>query len=254
MPARQLAVQLYTLRDFTKTPADIAKTLSRVRQMGYHAVQLSALGPIDPKELNTILQGEGLAVAATHVGLDRMKNETQAVIDEHRLWGCQYTAIGGYFKENPTRADWLEFARTYNQVADRFEGTGVRLGYHNHSHELAHYDGQTALALLIEQCKPAIWMEIDTYWIQHGGGDPAAWIAGLKGRIPCVHLKDMTITPQRQQQMAEVGTGNLNWPAILKACEQAAVQWYIVEQDICQRDPFESLEISLKNLQAMGLQ
>jgi sugar phosphate isomerase/epimerase len=53
--------------------------------------------------------------------------------------------------------------------------------------------------------------------------------------------------------MAEVGEGNLNWPAILEACRQAGVEWYIVEQDTCQRDPLESLRISLRNLQAMGL-
>jgi sugar phosphate isomerase/epimerase len=54
--------------------------------------------------------------------------------------------------------------------------------------------------------------------------------------------------------MAEVGEGNLNWEAILAACREAGVLWYIVEQDVCQRDPFESLGISLRNLRSMGLQ
>jgi sugar phosphate isomerase/epimerase len=57
-----------------------------------------------------------------------------------------------------------------------------------------------------------------------------------------------------QQLMAEVGEGNLNWPAILDACRAAGVRWYIVEQDTCQRDPFDSLAISLRNLHGMGLQ
>ena len=57
----------------------------------------------------------------------------------------------------------------------------------------------------------------------------------------------------REQLMAEVGEGNLNWPAILDACKATGAEWYIVEQDTCQRDPFESLAISLRNLQGMGL-
>ena len=73
------------------------------------------------------------------------------------------------------------------------------------------------------------------------------------GRIPCVHLKDMIIKHQPRSAMAECGEGNLNWPAILQACKTAGVEWYIVEQDICHRDPFESLAISLRNLKAMGL-
>jgi len=53
--------------------------------------------------------------------------------------------------------------------------------------------------------------------------------------------------------MAEVGEGNLNWPAILDACRSSGTEIYAVEQDICQRDPFESLAVSYRNLQAMGL-
>ena len=57
---KNLAAQLYTLREFTKTPKDIAETMKKVKQIGYDAVQISALGPIDPKELAAILDGEGL--------------------------------------------------------------------------------------------------------------------------------------------------------------------------------------------------
>ena len=53
--------------------------------------------------------------------------------------------------------------------------------------------------------------------------------------------------------MAEVGEGNLNWPSILEAAKEAGVEWYIVEQDTCQRDPFESLSISLRNLRTMEI-
>ena len=52
--------------------------------------------------------------------------------------------------------------------------------------------------------------------------------------------------------MMEVGAGNLHWPAILNACKTAGVEWYVVEQDTCWRDPFDSLETSLKNLQPDG--
>src|SRR6266496_4460 len=59
--ASQIGAQLYTLRDYLKTPADIAKTLARVRKLGYEAVQVSGAGPIDPAELAKILKNEGLA-------------------------------------------------------------------------------------------------------------------------------------------------------------------------------------------------
>jgi sugar phosphate isomerase/epimerase len=107
--------------------------------------------------------------------------------------------------------------------------------------------------LLLEKLSKSVWFEIDTYWITHGGGDPAAWIERLAGRLPAVHLKDMSITFAREQKMSEVGSGNLNWPRILQACKSAKVHWYLVERDAGDLDPFESLKISYNNLRAMGL-
>ena len=57
-----------------------------------------------------------------------------------------------------------------------------------------------------------------------------------------------------EQVMAEIGEGNLNWPDILQACRDAEVEWYAIEQDVCRRDPFESLKISYENLRAMDVE
>jgi sugar phosphate isomerase/epimerase len=248
-----LAVQMYTLREFTKTPVQIGQTLRKVKKMGYDAVQLSALGKIDAKELAGMLRDEGLVCCATHTSLERLRDQADEVIQEHQLWQCRFTAVGGYFPNSASLEDWVQYAKTYNEIARKYEKSDLRLGYHNHSHELIRYGPETALQILMENFDRTIWMEIDTYWIQHGGANPVNWIAKAAGRIPCVHLKDMAIQLDRTQLMAEVGEGNLDWPAILAACRKAGVQWYIVEQDICQRDPFESLAISLKNLRQMGL-
>jgi sugar phosphate isomerase/epimerase len=247
-----IGAQLYTLRQYTKTPADIAKTIARVKKMGYEAVQCSALGPIEAKELAKILDSEGVQCVATHVKIEELEKSPQKVIDEHKLWGCKYTAVGGFFPKEATTQTWVDFAGRYNAIAKQFTGSGVAVGYHNHSHEFSHYDRKPGLQILVENFSPEVWFEIDTYWVAHAGGDPAAWIEKLRNRVPCVHLKDMLITLDRTQYMAEVGEGNLNWQRILPACKSAGAQHLLVEQDICYRDPFESLEISLKNLKEMG--
>lgn len=254
--ASVIGAQLYTLREFTRTPADIARTLRKVRQIGYEAVQLSALGPIETAELKRILDGEGLAVAATHVPWSRLRDETQAVIDEHHLLGCRYVAVGSMPAEyrEAGAEGYARFAREASAVARQLKAAGLVFSYHNHSFELERFGGRTGLEILYSEGDPELFTAaIDTYWIQHGGGDPADWIRRLKGRVPLVHLKDMAIRGG-EQVMAEVGEGNLNWPAILAACREAGVVWYLVEQDVCPRDPFESLAISLRNLKAMGLE
>ena len=256
MSSTVIAAQMYTVRDFTKTPADIAASLKKVKALGYDAMQTSAFGEIDPKELKTMADDEGLAICATHISYERMRDETQAVIDEHLLWECKYPAIGGLpqvYREAGGEG-FKKFAREASEVARKLADAGLTFGYHNHSFELEKFGDRTGLDILFDESDPEVFQfEIDTYWIQHGGADPAAWIRKAKGRADLIHVKDMEMKG-REQLFAEVGEGNLNWPAILDACKEAGARWYIVEQDRCQRDPFESLGISLKNLQAMGLE
>jgi sugar phosphate isomerase/epimerase len=253
MTGSVIAAQLYTLREYTKTPADIASTLHRVKALGYDAVQLSALGPIDPAELGRILDAEGLTVCATHVAFERLRDATAAVVEEHRLWNCTHVATSVLPRDYRHQEGYHRFARDGSQVGRRLAGAGLTFSYHNHAFELEKHGGRTGLAILFEESDADVFAgELDTYWLQFGGADPAQWIRRLKGRVPLVHLKDMAVQANTPI-MAEVGEGNLNWDAILTACRDAGVLWYIVEQDVCQRDPFESLGISLRNLRAMGL-
>ncbi|MEX0777364.1 MAG: sugar phosphate isomerase/epimerase [Phycisphaeraceae bacterium] len=251
-----IGAQLYTVRDYVKNAEDFAKTCARLRQMGYEAVQVSAVGPIEAKEMRRILDGEGLACVVTHKSMDDMK-KTEQVLEFHQTLGCKYTAIGGFGWDGPDLAKWKAFIKEFSEVARTLAAKGLFVGYHNHSHELSRISDSPKtlpLQLLLDECDRSVWFEIDTYWIQHGGGDPAAWIDNVAGRIPCVHVKDMAIAAKREQKMCEVGSGNLNWPRILESCKKAGVEWYLVERDSGDLDPFESLKISLDNLRAMGLQ
>lgn len=250
-----LGAQLYTVRQFTQTIEGVAETLKKVADIGYTAVQISGFGPVDPKEVARLVEDNGLTVASTHMGWNRFLNELDAVIAEHRLWRCRHPAIGGLPGEYYSLDGLRRFLDELGPISERLAQEGMDFSYHNHNHELARYDGKTWLEMLYEQAPPEMLKaEIDTYWIQAGGGDPAAWIRKCAGREPLLHLKDMAVTPGREPRMAEIGEGNLNWPAILQAAQESGVEWYLVEQDECYgRDPFESLAISYRNLRALGL-
>ncbi len=249
----KIAAQMFTLRDFTKTPADIAATCAKVRKIGFEAVQASALGPIEPEEFARILQSEGLTCCATHVGFEQLKENPQKVAEEHHLWGCQHTAVPAMPGNFRSAEGFAQFARELNALGKIYRPLGLTVSYHNHAFELTRYGQATGLEILYKNSRPSrVKAELDTYWIQYGGGDPAAWITRLGKRQPLVHLKDMGFVDDKIV-MAEVGEGNLNWPAILKALKRVQTQWYIIEQDICSRDPFESLRISLEHLKAWGV-
>ncbi len=253
MPRSVIGAQLYTLRDHTKTPDDIQQTFAKVRALGYEAVQASALGPIEPDDLAAIAKQEGLQIVATHTSYQRICEEVQAVIDEHLTWSCRHVAIGGLPQEYRHRDGFSRFAVEASAAARPLIDAGLTFSYHNHSFELERFDGRTGLEILSEESDPDVFsFEIDTYWIQHGGGNPVTWLEKLSERMHIVHLKDMEMDGAKQLY-AEVGEGNLEWEPILAACKNAAIEWYLIEQDTCQSDPFECLGLSLRNLRAMGL-
>ena len=250
----RLAAQLYTLRDYLKTPEDIRANLPRVAAIGYKAVQLSAVGPIDPAELRGICDDLGLTICATHVGIQNILDETEACIAQHQAYGCKHVAIGGLPGDLRSEEGYPKFVGMANEAAAKLAAAGMTFSYHNHSFELQKFGGRTALALLVEDTDPAVCFEIDTYWIQHGGGDPAAWIEKVAKRCPLLHYKDMQMVGSAQK-FSPIGEGNLNWERINAAARASVAEYIIVEQDSCEiepTDPFEALAVSFRNLTAMG--
>ena len=254
----QIAAQMFTLREFTKTPAELAKAYAKVARIGYKAVQASGHGPIDPEELKKVLDDNDLTLCSTHDKFGRFTDELDKLIADHQLWGCKYPAIGGIPGEMRTAEGYLSFARQFDGIGARLREAGMLFCYHNHDSEFAKFSGRTAMDIIMENSDPGhLSMEVDTFWVAAGGGDPAAWVArcGARGPMPLLHLKDLAIDPAKRERIfAEVGEGNLNWPAILAAARGAGVEWYIVEQDRCAGDPFDSLKKSYQNLREMGLE
>jgi len=249
-----LAAQLFTVRDYLKTTADFSDTLKKVKAIGYTAVQVSGIGPISDEDVKAVLDDTGLTCCITHVRSPWPWVDVDAIIAQHKLWNCKNIAIGAM----PTsyRSDeegFLRFAAEANQIGQKIHEAGLTFSYHNHSFEFVRFGGRTGLELLYAETDPRYMKaELDTYWVQHGGGDPALWIKKMKDRMPVVHLKDMAFL-DGTQVMAEIGTGNLNWPSIIEACKDANVEWYAVEQDICRRHPLECLKISYDYLKSLGL-
>lgn len=252
MKKEQLAVQLFTLRDYIKTPADIAKSMKRVKQIGYDAVQVSGMGPIAEEELVKILDGEGLVCCATHENGKMIVDETEKVIERLNKLNCKYTA---YPHPHMPTAELnsteiiIELAKKMNTAAEKMATAGQILTYHNHACEFAKFDGKTMLDIFYDEA-PALQSELDTFWIQHGGGCPTAWIKKMAGRLPLLHLKEFGISQGNDIAMYHIGGGNLMWDSILAEAEKGETEWFIIEQDRdwIDNDPFKALQLSFEYL------
>ncbi|MCX6343744.1 MAG: sugar phosphate isomerase/epimerase [Armatimonadetes bacterium] len=248
MKIEQVAAQLYTIRDFIQTPEDIASSLKKIREIGYSAIQISGMGPIDEGELSRILQGEGLTCCATHEPGARIISEPEAIVERLNKLDCKYTAYPYPAGVDFSTLDAVKsFAADLNSAGKVLYDSGKTLAYHNHQIEFRRFAGQTILDIIYAETDPRYLQgEIDAYWVQYGGGNPLDWCKKLKGRLPLLHMKDYMITNDNQPTFAEIGNGNLDWKSIVAEAESGGCEWFIVEQDTCAGDPFDSLRISFE--------
>jgi len=181
-----------------------------------------------------------------------MHNNTAQVIADHQVLGCKFPGIGGMPGEYRGSGEgFATFAKLANEVGQKLAEAGMAFCYHNHSFEFQKFDGEYGLDILYgNSCPACLKAQLDTYWVQHGGENPAAYITKYSGRVPLVHLKDMTAG--ENPTFTEIGNGILDWPAIFTASEAAGTEWFIVEQDVCAGPSLDSARISFENLVAMG--
>ncbi len=153
-----------------------------------------------------------------------------------------------------------KFSDQMNRAGEICRKHGVQLCYHHHSFEFEPVQGKRPFDTLVERFDPKlVHFEIDTFWLKIGGEEPARMLRKLKGRVSLVHLKDIArSTPVEYSEMKvareafkEVGNGELPWQDILKACEEAGVRHYIVEQDWWPGDPLDSLRQSFRFLRSL---
>ena len=249
----RLAAQLYTVREFTNTDDEVKRTLARIREIGYEAVQISGFKAYNPAIIAGALRENGLAVCATHTPLDRILHETEKVIEEHKLFSAKYVGLG-YFR-GEALADYEKLLDDLAPAIEKIHAAGLTMLYHNHAHELKKYGGVRPLDKMRERTTAGVFDFLpDLYWLQTAGCSPEAMLREYAGRTPVVHFKDMRVPPEEgKTNMAEIFEGNMDYETLYRVCKELGVEWAAVEQDTCDGDPFTSLKISFDNMKARGL-
>lgn len=241
-----VGLQMYTVRDVCEK--DFVGALKQVAEIGYQGVELAGTYNLPADELRDILADLNLQCAGSHVGY----NDLEQTIGYHLALGCPRFGSSSMSPEGlPKDADSMAAAVAYmNQVGQTCAEQGIQIYFHNHAGEFAQIDGEYILDSLYQQTDPQLVLaQIDVFWVQYAGVDPAAYLRKYPNRSPLVHIKDMT--PDRD--FTEVGNGVLDWDDIFAATTEVNAGWYIVEQDQCHRPSIESAEISFNFFRSRGM-
>ena len=236
----RIGVQMWSVNDLWKK--DPAGAFRRLKALGYDGVQSFGFYAMDWDELERMLDGEGLRIVDMPF---YMKNVGPGEFEKFVAF-CQRFDIDFVFEPYnnfKTGSEWRKHAQELVAVREKFAQYGIRVGYHNHQHEVRdRYDGKSPLQDLYDA---GLDMELDVGLVKLAGGDPLDWLGKLKGRVPSIHAKP--------------GGGNFvggardrnDWPAIFAAAAAAGTKWAIVECET-RRNTYEDVERSIAFLKGIG--
>ncbi len=246
----KLGAQLFSLRTEAKTPEGIYNTFRRVKEIGYEVVQVSGIGEIAPARLAEISREFDLPITCTHMNLDRIVNDTDNLIAEHRLFGADCIGIGAMPSEYRGTVEGVRaFIALTREAEKKIRDAGMRLTYHNHAFEFDDHGGTDGYELLIEES--ALDFIHDTYWTTFAGRDPLDYIHRIAGRMTNVHFKDLS--PAEGHPICACGNGTIDFVPIIAECEKTGIKYVQVEQDNAPDfpDPFEQMAISFRHLRPL---
>ena len=264
--ALPIGVQLFPL--IPQLQQDFEGTLAALAEIGFGTVELSGFHGRDPAALRAALDRAGLACSGVHVqgrgrGSDEnLSGDLNALIAKLHTLGAttvlmpifrfpeRFEVRAGTVEElvasirhiggEMTADDWKWNADFLNATGNALAKEGIQLGYHNHNFEFAPSGSTSGLEILLDHTDPAlVTFELDTGWAVAAGIDPIALMQAHPGRFGMIHMKDLKPTTPRNYSLGieptEVGSGVIDWHALLPAAYAAGTRRFFIEQEA----PFE---------------
>ncbi|MCE7010184.1 sugar phosphate isomerase/epimerase [Kibdelosporangium philippinense] len=218
--------------------------------IGYVAIESYDLYGHSPKAVKARLNALGLGLCSSHAPFPSGE-DAKEILDQYAELGAR-TLVWSLEPEEFTSLDAIRRgADRINKAVDNAAAYGMRIGYHNHFAEFRNsFNGRKAYRILLDELDPRVVIELDTYWAQTGGVDPAAVSASLGRRLEFTHLKDGPALGM-DDYMVPYGEGVIDIPRVVRA--NPSVRWNIVEMDRSHHDMFELLRGCYDYLVSRGL-
>ncbi|HNX27660.1 MAG TPA: sugar phosphate isomerase/epimerase, partial [Phycisphaerae bacterium] len=220
-------LQVYTVRD--NIAADFEGAFSAIKNIGYEYVELPGLFGKKPSEIKELMERLSLKVASMMILPAELESMLDDIISACKTLDCNFVVCSFVPEEFRTVEGYTRLAGILESAAVKFKSSGITLAHHNHAFEFdALPDGRCGYDILFEGTA-TLCFEPDVYWLAFAGRQPLAMMRKLAGRMPLLHLKDMSSDSSRS--FCEVGQGILPMREIILTSEAMDVEYAFVEQD-----------------------
>jgi sugar phosphate isomerase/epimerase len=259
-----LGLQLYSLRAQFKE-LGVPATLDLAKTYGMTEVEAYGVADVPVPQLADGLKSRGFRVMSTHAGYPALKKDVAAAIADAKTLGASMIVVPWltHSKEGLTEAEARQYAADFNAFGAACKAAGLRFGYHPHGYEfvpVAKGSADTAFDVLVRETKPElVSFEMDVFWAFHGGQDPVKLLNKYPKRWVALHLKDirkgavtgLSTGSAPPTDNVTIGTGQIDWPAVLRTAQKIGVQYYFIEDET--PTPLQCIPDSVKYLRSLKL-
>ena len=235
-----LGLQMYSLRFYS--PDNLLARLDKVQEYGLKTIEGGAPARgMSPEEFLRELDKRGIKLMSTGVNYPQLKSDPDALVEQARKLGVKYVMCAwiphdkGRFSEKNAR----EAIDVFNAAGPKFKAAGITFTYHCHGYEFQPFGDGTLFDLIAKETKPdSVFFELDVFWAQQGGADPAKLLEKYPSRFKLMHVKDLrkgavknSTGSAPDEDSVPVGAGQVDWKAVLKAAQAAHVEHYFIEDE-----------------------
>ncbi|WP_083984961.1 putative oxidoreductase C-terminal domain-containing protein [Geofilum rubicundum] len=219
---------------------DVPATLDMIKEMGITNIEFSNLFGKSAEELRALLDERGMVCTSYGVSYDAITKDVQRVADEAWTLGAKYVRVAYIpFEDIFTLEDAQRTVRDFNEAGKALREKGLYFCYHNHGFEFRPHEDGTLFDYIVQNTHPDyVSFEIDLLWTMHPGADPVELLNKYPERFRLMHMKDLRkgvvgdfsgSTPRENDVV--LGTGQVDFPAVLKAAQQTNIEYYYIEDE-----------------------
>ena len=236
----EIGVQMYSFRNIIPE-IGLEATLDKIAEMGITEIEGGPSQGLTPQEFRQMVEARGLTIPSTGAGYEQLVNNTTEVAERALALGSKFVMLSwiphqvgsfGYSEASKAVDD-------FNAVGKVLNEHGLTFTYHFHGYEMLEHEDGTLFDYIIQNTNPEyVSFQMDIFWVQFGGGNPAELLREYGDRFKTLHLKDMKPGIEKNltgltdpEYNVVLGTGELDMPDIMRAAKEIGIQHYFIEDE-----------------------
>ena len=237
LTAQEFGLQLYSLRNQFNN--NIEETLKTIANWGINTIEGGDTYGMDEAEFRALLTKYELNPISIGVDYEELRDNPKEVVEKALRYGARFVMCA-WIPHDGNRFD-IQNTKTavevFNKAGALLKRAGITLAYHAHGYEFRPHEYGTLFDYMAKHAEN-FSLEMDVFWITHGGANPLALLEKYPDFVVMLHLKDMekgvvgnNTGSENVETNVVLGQGQIDIQGIVRKAYQQGIRYMFIEDE-----------------------